>query len=56
MDPILKQLADLGQSIWYDNLSRDLVTSGALRAMVEQDGLSGVTSNPAILGTAMSNL
>jgi transaldolase/glucose-6-phosphate isomerase len=44
-----------GQSIWYDDLSRGLVTSGRLRAMVERDGLRGVTSNPAIFKNALAN-
>ena len=43
-----------GQSIWYDNISRGLVTSGELQRMVEEDGLLGVTSNPAIFEKAMA--
>lgn len=43
-----------GQSIWYDNISRGLVTSGELARMVEEDGLLGVTSNPAIFEKAMA--
>jgi transaldolase len=43
-----------GQSIWYDNISRGLVLSGRLYRMVEQDGLLGVTSNPAIFEKAMA--
>ncbi len=43
-----------GQSIWYDNISRGLITSGQLQAMVEQDGLLGVTSNPAIFEKAIT--
>lgn len=43
-----------GQSIWLDNISRELITSGELRAMVESDGLLGVTSNPAIFEKALS--
>lgn len=50
----LRQLAELGQSIWYDNLSRELVTSGALAAMVKDDALSGVTSNPAIFQKSLA--
>lgn len=44
----------LGQSIWYDNIRRRLITSGDLRAMVEHDGLCGVTSNPAIFEKALT--
>ena len=43
-----------GQSIWYDNISRDLLLSGGLRRMVEEDGLLGVTSNPAIFEKAIA--
>jgi transaldolase/glucose-6-phosphate isomerase len=43
----------LGQSFWYDTLSRALLASGELRAMVEQDGIAGVTSNPTIFEKAM---
>src|SRR5438270_9793614 len=43
-----------GQSIWYDNIRRGLITSGELAQMVEKDGLLGVTSNPAIFTAAMT--
>ena len=43
-----------GQSIWYDNISRSLITSGELRRMVEEDGVLGVTSNPAIFEKAVA--
>src|SRR5687768_16399531 len=51
-NPIL-EAGRLGQSFWYDTLSRALLTSGKLRAMVEEDGLAGVTSNPTIFEKAM---
>ncbi len=44
---------EYGQSIWYDMISRDLVRSGELARMVEQDGILGVTSNPAIFEKAI---
>jgi transaldolase/glucose-6-phosphate isomerase len=44
-----------GQSIWFDNISRDLITTGELRAMVENDGLLGVTSNPSIFEKALAS-
>jgi transaldolase/glucose-6-phosphate isomerase len=53
-NPLLEVQAS-GQSIWYDDLSRGLVTSGRLREMVERDGLRGVTSNPAIFNKALAN-
>jgi transaldolase/glucose-6-phosphate isomerase len=43
-----------GQSIWYDNIRRSLITSGELMNMVNQDGLLGVTSNPAIFEKALA--
>jgi len=47
-DNRLKQLERLGQSIWLDYIRRDLITSGELLRLIEEDGLSGMTSNPAI--------
>jgi transaldolase len=41
------------QSFWYDNIRRDLLTSGTLQRMVEQEGLRGVTSNPTIFEKAV---
>ena len=42
-----------GQSIWYDNIRRSLITSGELARMVAEDGLLGVTSNPSIFEKAI---
>ena len=53
MKNALKQLHELGQSIWYDNISRSLVTSGELRRLVDE-GLLGMTSNPTIFDKAIS--
>jgi len=44
----LQRLSRIGQSIWLDYLRRDLVTSGKLRKLIEEDALRGVTSNPSI--------
>ncbi len=52
-NPLL-EVQRFGQSVWYDNIRRGLITSGELRAMVEQDGLLGVTSNPAIFEKAIA--
>ena len=41
------------QSFWYDNIRRDLLTSGELQRMVENDGLRGLTSNPTIFEKAV---
>lgn len=52
-NPLL-ELERSGQSIWLDLLSRDLVLSGELARLIEEDGLSGVTSNPAIFAKDMT--
>jgi len=50
---VLQRLEQLGQSIWYDNISRGLIQHGELQRMVDQ-GLLGVTSNPTIFEKAIS--
>ncbi|MSR15317.1 MAG: transaldolase [Gammaproteobacteria bacterium] len=49
----LQRLEQQGQSIWYDNISRSLITGGELARMVD-DGLLGVTSNPTIFEKAIA--
>jgi transaldolase len=49
----LIELAGFGQSFWYDNISRDLIESGQLKRMIDEDGLKGVTSNPSIFHKAI---
>ena len=49
----LKQLRTLGQSIWLDYIRRDLISSGKLRRLIEEDGLRGMTSNPSIFEKAI---
>ena len=51
-NPIFDAL-EVGQSIWYDNVRRSLLTSGQLTRMVSEDGLRGVTSNPTIFDKAI---
>ena len=53
MNPLLT-LADFGQSVWLDYIRRGILTTGELQQMVEEDGLGGVTSNPAIFEKAIS--
>jgi transaldolase len=48
------RLNDFGQSPWYDNLTRALVTGGGLTRLVEDDGIRGVTSNPTIFEKALA--
>src|SRR3954465_2244619 len=50
----LHELAARGQSVWFDTLSRDLVHSGELKKMMEEDAVTGVTSNPTIFQKALS--
>lgn len=50
----LRELNQAGQSVWLDNLSRHLLESGELARLIEQDGISGITSNPAIFAAAIS--
>jgi transaldolase / glucose-6-phosphate isomerase len=49
----LKALLDYGQSMWLDYIRRDLITSGSLKKMIEDDGLRGMTSNPSIFEKAI---
>jgi transaldolase len=53
MTNALHTLDQLGQSIWFDNISRQLITSGNLKKMVDE-GLQGVTSNPTIFDKAIA--
>jgi transaldolase len=50
----LNRLAALGQSVWLDYIHRDLFSSGQLRALISQDSLTGMTSNPAIFEKAIA--
>src|SRR5512146_1116800 len=47
-------LKEIGQSVWLDNLSRKLIRSGELKRLIEEDGVSGITSNPTIFQKAIS--
>ena len=51
----LKRLGALGQSIWLDYIRRDLISSGGLRRLIEEDGLRGMTSNPSIFEKAIAD-
>jgi len=50
----IKALADYGQSVWLDYIKRDLIVGGGLQRLVEQDGVTGLTSNPAIFEKAIA--
>jgi transaldolase len=51
----LHQLSELGQSVWIDYLSRELIHSGELERMTKEDAVVGVTSNPTIFQKAISS-
>src|SRR5256714_12974918 len=50
----LKALLAYGQSPWMDYIRRDLLTSGELKKYIDNDGLRGMTSNPAIFEKAIT--
>jgi transaldolase/transaldolase/glucose-6-phosphate isomerase len=50
----LVRLGELGQSPWYDYITRDLVTTGELDRLIADDGLRGMTSNPTIFEKAIA--
>ena len=50
----LKELLKFGQSVWLDYIRRDLLTSGELKRLIEEDGLRGMTSNPTIFEKAIT--
>ena len=52
-NPLLK-LESLGQSIWLDFISRGMLDSGELLRLINEDGVSGVTSNPSIFEKAIA--
>ena len=50
-----QQLHELGQSLWLDNITRGLLTSGTLRRYIEELSVTGLTSNPSIFDHAIKN-
>jgi len=50
----VKQIHSLGQSIWLDFIDRDIIASGKLKELIDEDGVCGVTSNPAIFEKAIT--
>ena len=50
----LRELARHGQSVWYDSLRRGILVSGELARYIEDDGLTGLTTNPAIYEKAIA--
>ncbi len=50
-----QKLHDLGQSLWLDNITRDLLTSGTLQRYIDELSVTGLTSNPTIFDHAIKN-
>src|SRR5665213_2021995 len=50
-----QQLHDLGQSLWLDNITRALLTSGTLQRYIDELSITGLTSNPSIFDNAIKN-
>ena len=50
-----QQLHDLGQSLWLDNITRDLLTNGTLRRYIDEFSVTGLTSNPTIFDQDIRN-
>ncbi|PSN17286.1 transaldolase, partial [filamentous cyanobacterium CCP5] len=50
----IKQLKDYGQSVWMDNLNRDILRSGELKQLIDTRDVHGITSNPAIFQKAIA--
>jgi transaldolase len=51
----LLNIKQYGQRIWIDNLSRELIKSGTIQKLIDNDGIAGITSNPTIFHKAISN-
>src|SRR5882757_900145 len=50
-----QRLHDLGQSLWLDNITRDLLSSGTLKRYIDELSITGLTSNPSIFDQAIKN-
>jgi transaldolase/transaldolase/glucose-6-phosphate isomerase len=51
----VKSIHDLGQSIWLDFFDREIINNGKLQKLIDEDGLSGITSNPSIFEKAVTS-
>src|ERR1700730_14845902 len=54
MNPV-KELEDHGQAVWLDFLARGFIAKGELKALIDTDGVKGVTSNPSIFEKAIGS-
>jgi len=55
MNNITKSLHDLGQSLWLDNITREILDNGTLRRYIDELSVTGLTSNPTIFDEAIGN-
>ena len=55
MENKVKKIHEFGQSIWLDFIDRQIISSGNLQKLIDEDGIRGVTSNPAIFEKAISS-
>ena len=55
MSKSLSDLSNVGVSIWLDDLSRDRLTSGSLKKLIEESHVVGVTTNPSIFAASIAN-
>jgi transaldolase len=55
MSKPLEQLSELGQSVWVDSLSREMMDSGELERLIREESVVGVTTNPSIFQKAMAS-
>jgi transaldolase len=55
MENNVKQIHNFGQSIWLDFIDRQIMASGKLKSLIDDDGVRGVTSNPAIFEKAITS-
>ena len=55
MENKVKKIHEFGQSIWLDFIDREIISSGNLQKLIDEDGIRGVTSNPAIFEKAISS-
>ena len=51
----LRELEKCGQSVWIDSISREMLRSGTLKRLIDEDGISGVTANPTIFEKAIAS-
>jgi transaldolase len=54
MSSKIKEITEMGQSIWYDNVERRLLENGELAGMINRGDIRGLTSNPSIFNQAIS--